>query len=690
MTAVELTAPSVAARSPMTPAVLRAVHSAPDLVVSAFAGFGLPAMLLLLNGRFSPGWVLPLGLIGAAVAVAVCGISREPVDRRAVMYTLVAIALVLVWVIVNSFYTGQNLYAHRDPATYNLAGRWLMDHASLHIPVHADVFGSPSGAQANSAGFSNSAPTELYAQGNHLLPAMLAVSGWLFGVGAIFEANVVFGGLALLAFFGLARRVMDDRFALLAMVVYGVSMPMLFVSRDTYSEPLAMLFIVGGLALLHRAVESGRLRDFGLAGFVVAMSAPARIDGSVTLVAVLVAAGALPIFVARPGRRDAVIRSLVLVGGMAIPTLVGWLDVTQLSYGYYHDNRSRLLPIFYVGYALLVILPAVVLISWRPRVRRWLRSPELARRAGYVAGGLIAAGFVVLASRPLWMVDHATHNNDIADLQRRAGEAVDITRSYNEQNVNRLAQYYGWPVVVLGVIGYILLVRRCLRTRAIAPLAMITVGLAMSLLYLWTSEVTPDEPWASRRYVTIIIPVLVIAAMYTLCVLFRQRTAVLRIGAVLLAAVAIAVPTIVTAPMASAREEVPQRTQVERICQAVGTRGAVLDVDGGALTSYGQTVRSYCNVPSLGLQDAQPAQLAQVRDAVASHGRTLYLLSNDVNEIQFAPGTKPLVPYSAVRTTRWPSVLHGPPSEVDHETVTVYIATVRPDGLAVPVTPPGR
>ena len=250
MTAVASSAPSVASRPATTPLVLRIVHSAPDLIVSAFAGFGLPAMLLLLAGRFSPGWVLPLGLIGAAVAVAVCGVGRAPVDRRAVVYTLIAIGIVLVWVVVNSFYSAENLFAHRDPATYNLAGRWLMDHSNLHIPIQSDVFGSPGGGQGSGAGFSARSSTELYAQGNHLLPAMLAVFGWLFGVGAIFKANVVFGGLALLVFFALARRVMDDRFALVAMVVLGVSMPMIFVSRDTYSEPLALLFLVGGLGLL--------------------------------------------------------------------------------------------------------------------------------------------------------------------------------------------------------------------------------------------------------------------------------------------------------------------------------------------------------------------------------------------------------------------------------------------------------
>jgi hypothetical protein len=47
----------------------------------------------------------------------------------------------------------------------------------------------------------------------------------------------------------------------------------------------------------------------------------------------------------------------------------------------------------------------------------------------------------------------------------------------------------------------------------------------------------------------------------------------------------------------------------------------------------------------------------------------------------------PAEPFSVVNTTRWPSVLHGPPSGTIHEQVAVYLATVREDGLAVAVTP---
>ena len=665
----------------------RVVCAAPDLVPSAVAGFALPAIVLLLAGHFSPGWVLPIGTAGAVLAMAVCGVDREPADRRVVVCTLAAIGVALVWLLVNSFFSAENVFAHRDPATYDLAGRWLIDHSRMPIPTHPEIFGSPHSYYEASAGFGQSRPGAVYAQGNHLLPALLAAVGWLFGPAALLKANVAFGAAGLLVFFGLARRVVEPRLALVAMVTFAVSMPLVFVSRDTYSEPLALLFLMGGLGLLQRAIESGRVRDFGIAGFVAALAAPVRIDSDVGLLAIPIAAAALLVFAAPASRRLVAAQCAALLGAMAVPILVGWLDVTHLSRGYYHDERHHIVPIFYAGFALLVILPVVVAVSWRPAVRRLLAAPALPQRATVAAGVLIAATFAFLVSRPLWLTARGQYLGGILEVQRRAGEKLDGNRSYTENTVKWLAMYLGWPTVLLGVVGYFLLVRRSIRTRSLAMVGMLTAGLALTLLYLMSAQITPDQPWASRRYVPVVIPLLVIAATYTLCVLLRRPAAWLRAVGVAGALAMIVLPALVTAPLAGLREEVPQLAQVKRVCAQVAPGGAIVEVEGTAWTSYGQTFRSYCNVPTIGLDRPTAGQLAVVRQAVASHGRTLYVLSTNPTAIHLAAGAVPS-PFSEVRTTRWPSTLYNPPTHAAHETVAVYLATVRPDGLADPVVTP--
>ena len=82
----------------------------------------------------------------------------------------------------------------------------------------------------------------------------------------MFRANLVLGAFALLALFVLARRVVGSPIGLVVTAAMAVSMPMIYVSRDTYSEPLMMLFLIGGVAMLHRAVTTARRADYGLAG----------------------------------------------------------------------------------------------------------------------------------------------------------------------------------------------------------------------------------------------------------------------------------------------------------------------------------------------------------------------------------------------------------------------------------------
>ena len=318
----------------------RILCAAPELLACALAGFALPSMLLLLAGQVVWAIVFPVGIACAAVAVVLCRDSPEPATRDLARYTAIALLLVVVWSVVNAFFSAQDLYAHRDPATYDLAGRWLVDHSSLRIPTHPELFGSPSGYTDESAGFNDAAPGQLVAQGNHLLPVLHRGGGSRARDGGLLKANVVFGGLALFAFFGVARRVVGGRLALLAMSALAVSLPMIYVSRDTFSEPLALLFLMAGLILLHRAIEYGRLRDYGLAGFVAGSSAMVRTDSDASLLALIIAAVVL-LAVAPAGSRSATARRVatMLAAGL-VPTVVGWVDVSRLSPAYYVDQRA--------------------------------------------------------------------------------------------------------------------------------------------------------------------------------------------------------------------------------------------------------------------------------------------------------------------------------------------------------------
>ena len=113
--------------------------------------------------------------------------------------------------------------------------------------------------------------------------------------------------------------------------------------------------------------------------------------------------------------------------------------------------------------------------------------------------------------------------------------------------------------------------------------------------------------------------------------------------------------------------------------------GAVLVVDESLRWGYLQTIRSYCDVPTLALVGASSGQVADAARAVSSHGRTLYVVASNPTQLTF-DGPVPPAFFTAV-FNRWPSTLEMPPTEPVEQTVRVYLGRAEADGRVVPIRP---
>ncbi|PZS28184.1 MAG: hypothetical protein DLM58_17450 [Pseudonocardiales bacterium] len=669
----------------------RMVACAPELVAAGVAGFCIAPMVLLLAGAFHAPLATALGLLGAGIAMRVCGMSAEPTTRRTVLITAAAALVVLAWFLYNVRYYAEDVYATRDPATYGIAGRWLMDNPSLEIAVHADVFGPPKGSWIEASGFRVVGPDTLNAQGNHLLPVLMALVGSLFGVTALLQANIAISALALFVFFGLARRIVGAALALLVMSALAVSMPFIYVSRDAYSEPLMMLFLLGGLALLHRGITSGRVADYAIAGFVVACAAMVRVDSYLGLLAVVFAAVVAVALAEHAQHRAAVVRAVALVAGGVVPFLLGWLDLTQLSVPYFRHLHHQITLQVLALVALIAVSPAIMWWGWRPALRRKLSSDRTRRRLSLVAVIGLLAAFAFLASRPWWQVtQRSPANPNLENMQRASGVVVDGTRLYNEQSVNWQAMYLGWPTVLLAVAGYAVLVTALVRRRSYALVGTLSTGLIVSALYLWDCQIVADQPWASRRFVPVVIPLLLVAAAAALRALWWwQRSREWgRVLAIVSGVLMVAVPLSISQPVVRVREEAGQLKQLQAICTTVGSHGAVVEVDQSSRAGYGQAIRSYCGVPTIALIGAHASQLATMRAAALADGRILFVLSQDPDTTDYATRGRP-APFSSVRVPRWPNVINKAPLQAWFSTTHVFLSTVDEAGLAHAV-PPAR
>ncbi len=678
----------------------------PEAIPVAVAGFGIPAMALLLLGRFQVPLVVLAGTAGAVAAVVALGPQRLVSHRYGrPRWTAAALLLAAAFFGFNAWFATEDLYAMRDPSTYVATGQWLAHHPALPVDTEDATFRVPTQAKlyGYSAGFGDDLfrPGHVAAQGNHLLPALLAVVSRYGGEATMLRLNALIGAVALLAMFGLVRRFAGDPFALAATAALAVSLPMLEFSRDAYTEPLALLLLFGGLSVLWRAVESGRLAEFGLAGLTAGATAMSRIDGYLPLLA-LVAVGVGYAGRAPAGQRAAALRRLlVLVGCLALPVALGYLDVTRLSSVYYSHSRQQILLSIKVLAVVLAGGALLVAVCWLLRRSRLVVAGPPRAWAARLAVLAVPAFFMWLLARPLWLTDYETPapgeqcNVLVVMLQQQAGQPVRPCRSYDELTAYWFTWHFGWLALVLAVAGLTLLAFRTLRDADLRLLGITAITSAMCMVYLMRSWITPDQVWAMRRYLPVVLPGLLGAAGYLLSQLGDWQRSEgprwlgqwARRAAVGLAVLLVAVPAFITHPMELVRQDAGQLGRIHALCRAVGEAGAVLAVGETAAAPYLQTVRSTCQVPAHGLgvppepdRATVQADLVLVRQAALAHGRRLYVITQEVGMVTWAgPGGSPN-PFYTLPLQRWPGRLDSVPQHPQDAELQLWVGLVLPDG----------
>jgi hypothetical protein len=326
----------------------------------------------------------------------------------------------------------------------------------------------------------------------------------------------------------------------------------------------------------------------------------------------------------------------------------------------------------------------------RGAARWWL--PE-------AAAVLVVAGVVAFLIRPAvqtvhWQPGPAT-TGYMAALQRLLGLPVQPTRSYAEDSMYWVIWYIGIPALLLGAFGAALLTRRCVRgllcwqddgdrtVRAWAlPLALFGWG---TVTVLWDPNTVPDQPWASRVLVPLVLPGFVLCAIWVAAWLdHRARERGAGMAAVALATacfvVALGVPTAVTtlgfsfgksgaAKGGSAlitlsglgvhQTGAGQSLAVSRLCGTMSSQMSVVIVDRPAADEFAQVIRGMCKVPTAVMADAPVADVQAVEQAITAKGREPVLLATRAIElIRFQATPRKVL---GLNTTQDPHTLTQPP-----------------------------
>jgi hypothetical protein len=673
----------------------------------------IPGVPLLLAGHFLP-VPMTLISVSLAAAVMVIGLRVVPASWPRLMSggrksepgwtlwfgllaTVAVVAGLTGWQLTES---SQAVIVLRDQGTYLQTGYWIAQHGSLPIPQMLSAFGPfHAGLNFTSTGFL-ARGSSIYPAVLPGLPLLLAGGFWVHGITGALATGPLLGGLGTLTFAGLVGRLVGPQWAPAGALVLGLSLPQQYVGRTSLSETVLEIVIFGGLCLMAdslalrgtgpvpsvRTAEAPETRS-ARARLVIAwqLAAPSRWPSWLAPQRVLAALAGLALSFGLVISLDALVCLLVVIPfGAALlagrrPQAAPFLSglVVGLCYGIlclYLLDRPLLDTVGHTvalaGLAAVSLAAASIVAFQLARVGRVRTAVPraLARRplrwlpeAGALLVVAALIGFVV---RPYVQKVHGHPApgvyNAIKALQQLDSLHIDPTRTYAEQTLYWVIWYVGLPTVLLGVVALAAVVRRCLRALLTwrdstgvwriwgLPLAMICAG---SVVALWAPDIVPDQPWASRRLIVIVIPGLILCALWAAAWLGRRARdrgaqSVTAAVAGLFCVAAMLVPTVSTTfglglshssktgslkavvhGLALTRTGAGQVGAVDQLCASIPRNVSVVIIDYPTAQEFSQVIRGMCGVPVAWMADQPASAVESVIGAIAAAGRQPLLMA---------------------------------------------------------------
>ena len=678
----------------------------PALVILPFMLISFP---LLLIGYFKPvpviaGWLVLSVLIvpyvwrriPSVTGAAAWGTAGQGWARPTPRWTLWSLVAISVgFGVFQAVFNSQFVIVQYDAASYMQFANWISAHATTIIPQDAQFFGHTSTITFAGAAY--------YQVGNHIvpqfmagLPMLLSLGFWAGGASlAVFEGPLL-GALAIFTFGGLAARLVGPRWAPFAALAIGVTIPMQYVSRSTWSEPLALIFLASGLSLWIDSQRSDRGQEdagswrsdwrqharssshvlAGVAGLLLGLIFLVRLDGPADIMFVVPYCGLLIL------RRQ---RQVVpLIAGLIVGTIYGSLDAAFLTAPYLFPGNT--VSVEGMCAAVIALLLGTIVAVWWLRRRgselRGLPKPRLVQ-AVTVLPFVVTAAFLL---RPY--VERGWHS--------------DYYHAYAPLSLHWIYWYTGLATIVFAVVAFAMLGRRCIKGQAPVWVLPILVFACATLFFLYQPGITPHQPYASRRLVPAVLPGLILLAAW-LASWLAQKSRVVhlvdvpgflkrapRAFVICCCAGAIFLPPALgnLGGLAFKRTFVGEIAAVDKICQGIPKGSAVLIIDYNTMDGLGQAIRGMCDVPVAAVHttipesivpdkgnDVPAAKIIAAVRAIEDSGHHPLVIAAEEGEFeplikQFGNGTVSLLLNKYVDNDA--HILYGAPRGTSPETFTIY------------------
>ena len=334
-------------------------------------------------------------------------------------------------------------------------------------------------------------PGTIFPQFYHLWPALLATAKDVGGFSGLFNAVSLVGVIAVGLAVAVARRLAGLPAAWLTAALLPTNMLEVWQAKYPTAEIFGQLLFMGTMLGVILTIQMGWRTAAAAAGVLLSLSYLERADG---IVLVLIGWATLcALLAARRFDR----RAAWFAGGLLVLLPYGFYQAYGLAHAYTVSNAIPSLRVIVAAMLAMALLGALIawqrrgveaLLAWgaKRRTQVWLGSAFVV-----VCGGLLLLGLL----RPrLFGADYA--------IIRGVSQ-----RTYDEASLIRLSWFFTLPglALMLAGIAYVAVGRWRLDRWLIALPA--TTLLA---LYCYHVRNSPYLMWATRRFVTSVVPSMVL------------------------------------------------------------------------------------------------------------------------------------------------------------------------------------
>lgn len=404
--------------------------------------------------------------------------------------------------ILYSAYPTYYMWAGRDPAIYLINGVNIAKTGSSHLPDNEVIDEAYDEVQ----GFTELAYTGIYSdyeEGDSDVPsrvtsqffqyfsAVLAIGYSLAGQEGLVRVNALIGVLCLLTIYYFVKSIANRETGLIAAALLAFNPAQLWSSRITQTETLYQLFVFWGLYLFVKAWRENRAGYALAVGVILGSIGLNRIDSYLVGAGVLTFACYVNLWI-QERKRVGIYLSVAYIAAASVS--IGYSFVFSK---YYASTQSGFKEIVIL---IIVLVVAVIVTYFLGRLqllkgnaifstamdRKWLR---------YL---IFSIGVALFAIGYFWRPTLQDVLVDGGDFSKRA--------------LVEFCWYISVFTVPFFFYGLWKITEEKEKRREL--LLFLAIGFSSLLLYIIRPSITPDHPWASRRWVSVAYPfVLIIVAI---------------------------------------------------------------------------------------------------------------------------------------------------------------------------------